>query len=88
MDFLDGDGDKPSVRLRFKGDTLGSTEGDFPRGDSRFLNRDSDLGVAFDTNGRMLISGVMDSSLDETVDSRLLRRRRVRPPPVSSSIER
>tara|TARA_R110002060_G_scaffold21203_10_gene28834 strand:+ start:1361 stop:1729 length:369 start_codon:yes stop_codon:yes gene_type:complete len=76
LDFFDGEGVKSSIRFRFKGEMLGSTEDDFPGVDSRFLNRENDLGVALETNGRMLMSGVMDSSLDDTVESRLLRRRR------------
>jgi hypothetical protein len=50
LDDLDGDGDtNSSSRLRFRGVRLGSTDNDFRRGDSAFLNLDSDLGVLFGT---------------------------------------
>ena len=50
LDDFDGDGDRnSSSRLRFRGVRVGSTDDDFRRGDSAFLNRDSDLGVLFGT---------------------------------------
>jgi hypothetical protein len=50
LDDLDGDGDSnSSSRLRFRGVRLGSTDDDFRRGDSAFLNLDNDLGVLFGT---------------------------------------
>ena len=57
-----GDEVRSSVSLlRFVGDGLGSTEGDFPAGDSSaFLNLESDRGVLFATLGLMITSGVTD----------------------------
>ena len=57
-----GDGVGSSASLfRFRGDWLGSTEGDFPAGDSSaFLNLENDRGVLFATLGLMLTSGVSD----------------------------
>lgn len=57
-----GDGvRRSSSLLRFVGVRVGSTEGDFPSGDSSaFLNRERDRGVLFTTLGLIMTSGVSD----------------------------
>jgi len=62
--------------FRFKGEMfLGSTDGDFRSGESRFLNLEMERGVLFDTNGRIWTSGVIDWLREESSEaSRVLLR--------------
>lgn len=56
-----------SSLFRFRREGVGSSiEGDLPRGEFRCLNLESVLGVLLVIWGRMLISGVIEGSLDES----------------------